>query len=320
MGAVVTASRTPSRMLLAAVGAAVACLAAALAAPAPADRASAAESKCVRDLDKLTLTGCDVLFNDTAEEVDPEPIWGAVDCERPDRQRRIVGGADPHETATGAEQPDAAFRELEVHDGDDFFGERCELGRNDHRFGPTALYDEGDRRVTFASYRLPVGYPLASERWQVVMQIKQSFPSANSGGTPVLELEAKRGAWRLLQSNSPGQSSGSRELWSAPAEIGVWTRFAFDARYSKSKKKGSIRAYADLNEDGDSTDNAERSAKFKTFTLKKETGGGGFDDGLPAGRPIPSHLRVGYYHDREIGCAENTCAVQVDNVQVVDPR
>ncbi len=295
------------------------CSFAALSGAASGERPDRRGGGCDRELTDLELVGCPILFSDTSAVNDPEPIWGAIDCERADRVRQVEAGGDPHPTANGKPQGDEAYRETTVRDGDDFFGERCELGRNDHRSGPTAHYDEGDRRTTFASYRLPKGYPLSSERWQVVMQIKQSFPSANSGGTPVLELEAKRDRWRFLQSNSAGQSSGSRELWSAPAETGKWTRFAIDAKYSRKKDKGHVRVYADLNEDGDAADADERSPKFKTYTLKKETGGGS-SDGLDPGETIPSHLRVGIYHDPEIGCGENTCAVEVDNVQIVNSR
>jgi len=294
----------------------------AIAAVGPTGAAGERErgAKCERELTDLALPGCEVLFSDTAEEADAASVWGRVECVDSDRARRIETGGDPHATSTGVLQQNDAYRETRVRDGDDFFGERCELGRNDHRSGPTALFREGDRRATFASYRLPKGYPLASERWQVVMQIKQSSPSANSGGTPVLELEAKRGSWRLLQSTKPGRSSGSRELWSVPAETEVWTRFAFDARYSRKKGKGTLRAYVDLDGDGDAGDAIERSPRFKTYTLKKETGGGDPDDGVKRGRSIPSHLRVGIYHDPAIDCGENTCAVDVDNVQVVDTR
>jgi hypothetical protein len=310
--------RIPSRLSIAGLVACLACLAA-LPSGAAGEARATDRARCDRDLTDLVADGCPLLFVDTAASADPEPIWGAIDCEHADRQERVNEDGDPHVTATGAVQGDESYRRLQVRDGDDFFGERCELGRNDHRHGPTALYREGDRRATFASYRLPEGYPLASERWQVVMQIKQSYPSDNSGGTPVLELEAKRDRWRLLQSNKPGRSSASRELWSAPAERGIWTRFAFDVLYSKKKGKGLIRAFADLNSDGDAADEHERSPKIETFTLKRETGGSN-DDGLKPGETIPSHLRVGIYHDPAIDCGESTCAVEVDNVQVVNSR
>jgi hypothetical protein len=311
-----THARAPRVALAAATAAA--CSLAALSAGAAGERVDRA--KCKRDLAHLATSGCRLLFSDTAQAADPTPIWGSIDCESDARHRRVDSGGDPHATADGSRQGNDAYRELEVKDGDDFFGERCELGRNDHRVGPTAIFDEGDRRVTFVSYRLPNGYPLGSERWQVVMQIKQTAPSANSGGTPVLELEAKRDRWRLLQSRSPGKSSTSRELWSAPAETGVWTRFAFDAIYSRKQDRGMVRAFVDLNGDGDAADPDERSPRFETYTLKKETSGGG-DDGIAPGKPIPSHLRVGIYHDQTIDCGGGaTCAVGVDNVQVVAGR
>ena len=302
-----------------ALAVATAALCSIAALPAASGGATTDKRRCERDLAQLETRGCRVLFEDTAQAADPEPLWGSIDCESRERQRRVERGGDPHATADGSPQGNDAYRELSVRDGDDFFGERCELGHNDHRDGPTAIFGEGDRRVTFASYRLPQGYPLSSERWQVVMQIKQSAPSANSGGTPVLELEAKRDRWRLLQSRSPGRSSTSRELWSAPAEIGAWTRFAFDVVFSKKKRKGRVRAYADLNGDGDAADGDERSPRFKTYTLKKETSGGG-DDGIAPGKSIPSHLRAGIYHDAAIDCEAVTCRVDVDNVQVVNGR
>ena len=40
-------------------------------------------------------------------------------------------------------------------DGDDFSGERCELGENDWRDGPTAFYREGEHRMTYVSYGWP---------------------------------------------------------------------------------------------------------------------------------------------------------------------
>jgi hypothetical protein len=91
------------------------------------------------------------------------------------------------------------WRQLEVVDGDDFYGERCELGRNEHRYGQRGtftLYQPGMRRITFYSLRLPRRFPLATERWQVVAQMKQANPSdlAESGTgygySPVLAMIA----------------------------------------------------------------------------------------------------------------------------------
>jgi hypothetical protein len=257
-----------------------------------------------------------LVFSDTARSLDPLALWGHVDCATPLRQQLIATGGDPHPTILGTSQGDDAFRRLQVIDGDDLWGERCELGLN-NRAGPTAFYRSGRRLITQLSLRLPPGYPLDADRWQVVMQMKQSGPSNNSGGTPVLELDAFAGRWRLRQSASRFESSGSRELWSAPAAIAAWTRFSLYARYSTRSQKGILRLGADLSGDGDFADAGERSRRIRTYTLKVETPGGD-SDGLSAGRSIPSHLRTGIYHDAAIGCPPPAgCSLDIDNIQVL---
>ena len=267
----------------------------------------------------MTVPDCAPLFADTSVGEDPESLWGVIDCEEDSRQHLSATGGDTHPQATGAAQPDQGFRQLTVIDGDDVDGERCELGLNDHNEGPTVLYGEGERRVTFLSVRLPPDFPLDDDVFQVVMQMKQTQPADSGGGTPVLALEAWDGHWLLRQSDSPVESSDARELWTAPAKTGVWTRFAFDVTYSQDPKRGSVKVYADLNGNGDFADPGEQSETFRTYTLKTETGGDG-DDGLAEGDPSPSHLRIGLYHDSAYPCpAPNGCRADLDNIQVIAP-
>ena len=95
----------------------------------------------------------------------------------------------------------------------------------------------------------------------------------------------------------------------------MWTRFAFDVVYSQDPAVGSIQLSVDLNGDDDSLDPGEQSPTFQTYTLKYETESGYY---LDAGDSIPSHLRVGVYHDSSIPCpSTGSCSDGVDNVQVV---
>ncbi|MDX6651771.1 MAG: hypothetical protein QOG09_93 [Solirubrobacterales bacterium] len=263
----------------------------------------------------LTLSGCRTVASDTAAGQDAVGFWGSVECVDPTRYQWTTSGGDSHVDASGAGQGNNAFRRMTVQDGDNFYGERCELGRNDNRTSPVAFYREGQRRATFLSLRLPQNFPLDANSWQVVMQMKQAQPANNGGGTPVIELDAYDGAWHLLQSDSAGASSDSHEIWSAPATKLSWTRFAFDVNYSQDPSKGSITVYADLNGDGDTADSGERSATIHTYTLKRETVSGS-SSGLQAGDSIPSHLRTGIYHNPAIPCPGG-CSVDVDNVQVL---
>ena len=262
-------------------------------------------------------SGAKVLLSDAGTNPDPASIWGKVDCAQASRAQQILSGGDTHRTATGEVPTDSAFRRLTVIDGDDVYGERCELGL-DNRSSPTALFRQGRHLITEISIRLPSAFPLSVNTWQDVMQMKEAWPFNNSSGSPVLELDEYSGRWSLGQSLSAGQTSRSHRLWSAPARANFWTRFIFDVRY-RDNKKGYIRVGVDLNGDGDFADPGELSHGFHTHTLKKEMPGGE-PDGLKPGQAIPSHLRAGIYHDPLIPCLAPTgCPVDIDNVQVIRP-
>ena len=134
------------------------------------------------DIEFTLPSACTVLGLDTASNPDPIPFYGRMDCANASRHRQITSGGDPRPMAVGGSQGNSAYRRMTVIDGDDYYGERCELGLND-KYGPMAFYHEGQRRVTYASFRLNDSFSLNSENWQGVMQIKQAQTS-NGGGDP----------------------------------------------------------------------------------------------------------------------------------------
>jgi Polysaccharide lyase len=256
--------------------------------------------------------------SDTAAEEDPIPFWGSIDCVDQSRVAWFEEGGDPAPAAGGSDQGDTAFRRMTVLDGDDFFGERCELGLNDHRTSPVVFYNDGERLRTYLSVRLPENFPLFTKQWQGVMQMKQSQSADNADGTPALSLGAYGGRWRLFHSK-PDYTKEDQEIWSTPAQNGVWTRFVFDVTYSANAGDGAVSVEVDLNGDGDFDDSGESSPRFETNTLKTEDGTDP-SDGFSAGETLQSHLRVGIYHNEVIPCPPpNGCSVDIDNVQVV-PR
>lgn len=255
--------------------------------------------------------GAAVFLDDGAPPTAAE-VWGSVDCAKRSRLSDVHVGGDPEAGADGRPQ-DAGFRRLRVVDGDNVAGERCELGRNDHRTSPVSLYQEGSRRITFLSLRLADDFPLDRKAWQVVMQMKQTQPADSGGGVPVLALQANRNRWRLVHSDYD-----VGVIWAAPASRGRWVRFAFDVTYSTDPEVGSVRVSADLDADGDALDKGERSDRVALRTLKVE-GPGSDSDGLAQGDPIPSHLRVGIYHSPVYPCRGRSCSIGVDNVGVYEP-
>ena len=261
---------------------------------------------------------CTVVASDTSSNPDPLPFWGRLDCANASRHQQVASGGDSRAMAVGGSQGNSSYRRMTVFDGDNYWGERCELGVNDHR-GPVAFYREGRRRVTYASFRLPSNFPTNTDKWQGVLQMKQGQSSDNGGGTPVLSLSAFQGKWSLWHS-APGYTDEDFKLWEVPAQNGVWTRFAIDVFYSQHASKGRVKVYVDLNADSDFSDAGEQSPAFQTNTLKHETGTD-TSDGLAAGQSIPSHLRVGMYHHQDIPCPTSTagCSVESDNIQIVKP-
>jgi Polysaccharide lyase len=263
---------------------------------------------------QLVAPGCPVLKSDIGATSNAASLWGNVECATSTRAQLLGSGGDPHQTASGAPQGNAAFWELNLVDGDDFYGERCELGRNEWRNGYNSgtsgtfmVYPEGAHRITFASYRFPSSFPFTTSNWQTILQMKQAQPSNNGGGSPIIEIQLRNGRLWL--------ESPTTDYWSTPVSQGVWERIALDVRYSQDPNVGTITMYIDLNGDGDAADPGEQSPVIHTATLKTETSGP--LTYLQPGDSIPSHLRMGLYHDPTIGCSPG-CAVDVDNVQVVD--
>ena len=285
-------------------------------------------------VDALSLAPAEVVLSDTARVVDPVGIWGRIDCQETTRQERLETGGDASRTADGKEQGNSAFRRLTIRDGDDVSGERCELGENDHLEGPTAVYREGRRVLTFISVRVPSPAAADGKGWQTVFQVKQAQPSDGGEFTsPVIAMHLTDGRWQL-------EHVEAGTIWSAPVEPGRWTRFVLDEELSQEPGLGLIRLSADLDGDGDFLDPGERFRQTGLITLGTEVDGpNGDEDGLGEGEPIPGHLRAGLYHcDRLPGSANacpetpasdpwpcpapgrGPCAIDLDNVQIAIVR
>jgi Polysaccharide lyase len=240
--------------------------------------------------------GGSVLRSDPATDPNPLPLWNSIDAQNSSRAS-WYGSGGPN---------NRPFRRLTVVGGDDDWGERAELGYNSRMNGLGApwgtfyLYFAGQRRVTSYDMRLPTDFPINTNSWQVVTQMKQTGPSANSGGTPVLALEARQGRWVLTQSDSPGASSDTHELWSTPATLGSWTHISWNVTYSPNPSQGKVQL----------TVGGVQSPTFTSYTQKYEVSPG--SQGLRPGDPIPSHLRMGLYHDSSVPGSH----VDFTNVQV----
>ena len=248
-------------------------------------------------------------------------MWGEVACETGSRYTHSTTGGDPSPKSNGASQGNTAYRRLSVNDGDDVWGESCELARNNHANGENtgsqtsgtfALYESGDHKITFFSQRYTSGFSSSVNQWQTVAQMKQTQPY-DSDGNPGVALEIQ------IWGNQLRLDSWWSTRWSTPAPVAnTWIRYALDVVYSKNPSVGSVKLYVDRNGDGDWLDSGEQSPRISVATLATESAGSA-GDGLAVGDAIPSHLRTGIYHNVPISCPAPTgCPVELDNVQVVD--
>ena len=270
----------------------------------------------------MTAPGCSVLRSDSASSADPKPgLWGSIEAVSESRYQYMTSGGDSRPKADGAGQGDSAYRKLTVVDGDDYWGERAELGRNwwqngenggSQTNGAFALGREGDRRITFWSMRFPSGFPMGTNAWQQIGQWKQAQPYTDAytatrnpdGNGVTLEMQMYGNQFRLF--------TWWQQRWATPAPpLDKWIRFAADVTFSQWPGVGKVQVFVDSNADGDFQDSGETSPVWSGATLMYATAP---HSGLAAGQSVPSMLALGIYHNPS---AYGTTSIELDNVQVL---
>lgn len=239
--------------------------------------------------------------------------WGSLQAVSASRITLATTGADPRPSGNGAPSP-TSYRKLSLNDGDNFYGERVEIGRNERRYGITGdlgtfmLYQPGQRYQTYFSLRLPTDFPITNTNWQIVMQMKQAQPYTNDGNSiPILAMQANNGTFQMLGRNSV-------QLWKAPATLGRWIRFHLDITYSKNPSIGRVRVQIDdragATDFVPQYDSGDIATQTLTYAVGAQSGSGW---SLADGQEIPSHLRLGAYRNSVI---TGSTHIDISNVQV----
>lgn len=174
-----------------------------------------------------------------------------------------------------------AYR-LEVRDGDDSFGERCELGQGNPTRPGFPLFTEGQERWISFSVFLPRSYPMPVDRWNILAQLK----GLEHGGPPIA-IEARRGRFALTTATDSVQDHViTRFIWSGRAFRERWTRFTLRVKFSPNLAVGFVELY------GSSSSGIQRLLMPRThaYTMKRDKNG----------TAIPSHSRIGPYRDPAI--------------------
>src|SRR3954470_8490173 len=197
--------------------------------------------------------------------------WANYSCQDGSRVQQVTSPA-----AQGAR----AYR-IEVRDGDNAYGERCELGNGNPTRNGFPLFHGGDERwVSFQVY-LPDDYPIDTRSWNVFFQQKQ----LGSMGTPVISMEVQRGRFILMNSNNNGVSGNTVEKWNGPATRNRWVRFTVHTKFSPDPAVGSIELFGDLDGQG----MKPLLPETHTWTMKQDSG-----------QAVAVHARIGMYRDSSI--------------------
>jgi hypothetical protein len=253
--------------------------------------------------------------------------WADLSCASDSRVKRVK---------RPAAQGRRAYR-LRVQDGDDSYGERCELGMANT--GPSDIDRVGGSRVLFHN---------GTESWiaqQIMLDPKvfafcgtecgldydgglvQQLKQTGACGTPANGIVARRlprVGVVLEHRNSAENDCGNatmKSLWRVPIRRGTWIRILQHVRWSTDPGTGYIATWINGRPVQPSLDGTSKrvtrtgdEVRIHTWTLKD----GPSVDRLPQCKSYPcAHLRNGVYRDSRVS---GDSVVYVDATTVAETR
>jgi Polysaccharide lyase len=198
--------------------------------------------------------------------------WANFSCASPDRVSQV---SDP------VAQGRSAYR-VDLHDGDDSFGERCELGMSAPVKPGFPVFSEGDESWIAYQVYIPVGFPSDGNRYVDITQFKQ----VNDLCAPALSVHVEDGEMLLFHSADNRSSCGGNALWRAPMSYDRWVKLLFHVDWSSDPSRGLVELYGDLDGNG----LTQLLPPTHMFTMKMD----------PVGATLPVGARLGIYRDRAI--------------------
>ena len=228
--------------------------------------------------------------------------WVSFSCENRSRFSQVEAGAA---------QGRRAYR-IEVHDGDDSYGERCELDNGNtsaSRLHHQMLFHDGQEAwIAFQTF-LPLDFSFAVDGAPVsfkndgglITQIKQ----LGSCGTPALGIVSSRTVFALRNSSAAHCESGSmRSLWQVPMVLGRWVKWVQHIRFSTDPRVGFIATWYDPDGLGlrpipPTLDFGHRVVGNRIYTHTQKAPTGHPEPACPAD-DVCSHARIGIYRDPDV--------------------
>jgi hypothetical protein len=172
--------------------------------------------------------------------------------------------------------------EFIVHDGDNCYGERAELGEalpSRTNFSESRLFNEGDDRWISFPVNLGSDYPVNTPNWNLIAQWKHLVVPHVVGVSPEVALEVHNGHYYLSNNGNP--------VWMGPiATTGRWAKFTFHIKWSSRPSVGFVQIFGDP----DGSGVRQLLAPKYMNTLSHTTDG----------TPVSGHARIGIYRNATI--------------------
>src|SRR3954454_13326812 len=198
--------------------------------------------------------------------------WANFSCAAANRVSQV---SDP------VAQGNSAYR-VDLHEGDDSFGERCELGMSAPVKPGFPVFSAGDESWIAYQVYIPAGFPSDGNRYVDITQFKQ----VNDLCAPALSMHVENGELLLFHSADNKSSCMSEAVWRAPMAYGRWVKLLFHVEWSSDPARGSVELFGDLDGGG----LTQLLPRTSMFTMKMD----------PAGATLPVGARLGIYRDRAI--------------------
>jgi hypothetical protein len=228
--------------------------------------------------------------------------WVSYSCEDRSRFSQVT---------SPVAQGDRAYR-IEVRDGDDSYGERCELDNGNtssSRLHEDILFHRGQEVWIASQTYLPPDFSFAEDGAPVsfpgdgglLMQLKQ----LGSCGTPALGIVTGKGQFAMRNSAGNGCESGSMQsLWSVPMVLGRWVRWLVHAKFDTDPESGFTATWYDPDGLGlrpivPRLDLGKPVEGNRIYTHTQKSPTDHPDPACPASDDC-SHARIGIYRDPDV--------------------
>jgi hypothetical protein len=174
-----------------------------------------------------------------------------------------------------------AYR-VNLNDGDNSFGERCEMAMGSPTRAGFPVFSPGDDTWIGYQVYIPASFPEDGDKYNEITQFKQ----VNDLCAPALSLHVEQNQLLLFHSADNRSSCGGRSVWSAPMAYDRWIKLLYHVKWSSDPSVGFVELWGDI----DGSGMTQLMPRTSMFTMKMDS----------SGSTQPVDARLGIYRDSSI--------------------